>query len=57
MTVAKCVGPEKAAEQLLFPRPFWYFLWQCQKVHIKKKSDSIVTIKAMRMNKTKYKTG
>jgi hypothetical protein len=28
-----CVGPEKAAEHLLFPSPFWYFLGQCQKGH------------------------
>jgi hypothetical protein len=40
MTIAMCVGLEKAAEQLLFSRPFWYFLWQCQKVD-KKESLTI----------------
>jgi len=29
-------GPEKAAERLLFPRPFCYFLGRCQKVNKEK---------------------
>jgi hypothetical protein len=37
MTVAVCAGTAAYAERLWQPRPFGYFLGQCQKVHKKKK--------------------
>jgi hypothetical protein len=37
-----CVGPAKAAEHLLLPGPFCYFLGQCQKVNKENKTSKAV---------------